>query len=181
MTFRNPASGSVPILGYHKSPALPVNAADDIFRPSIYGRSVRVGTGQSGHLPSQIFGDQDARALEHQSRCVMIAGQGHRARSADLLAFRRWVRVPVAAHKEHSVPLRPAWTPRSISELPTAHGVAVRCTGGDPGRDGLGGRTPAGRVWHRRRVRVRPLRFRRHERALRDMMAARLTLGGGPA
>jgi len=52
---------------------------------------------------------------------------------------------------------------------------------GDPGRDGLAGRAPAGRVWHRRRVRVRPLRLLRHERALRDMMAARLTLGGGPA
>ena len=27
------------------------------------------------------------------------------------------------------MPLRPAWTPRSISELPTAHGVAFRYTG----------------------------------------------------
>jgi hypothetical protein len=30
------------------------------------------------------FGDQDARALEHRSRCVMIAGRGYRARSADM-------------------------------------------------------------------------------------------------
>jgi hypothetical protein len=77
--------------------------------------------------------------------------------------------------------LRPAWTPRSISELPTAHGVAVRYTGGDPGRDGLGGRTPAGRVLASPTCPSSTLRFRRRERALRDMMAARLTLGGGPA
>jgi hypothetical protein len=30
-----------------------------------------------------LFGDQDARALEYQSRCVTIAGRGHSARSAD--------------------------------------------------------------------------------------------------
>jgi hypothetical protein len=58
MTFRHPAIGPVPILKYHKSAALTINApADDIFRSSIYGRSVRVGIGQSGHLPSQILGD----------------------------------------------------------------------------------------------------------------------------
>jgi hypothetical protein len=28
--------------------------------------------------------DQDAHALDHLSRCVTIAGHGHRARSADL-------------------------------------------------------------------------------------------------
>jgi hypothetical protein len=32
------------------------------------------------------FGDQDARALEHRSRCVMIADRGYRARSADMVA-----------------------------------------------------------------------------------------------
>jgi hypothetical protein len=85
MTFRHPASGPVPILKYHKSAARhpTINApADDIFRSSIYGRSVRVGIGQSGHLPSQIFGDQDARNLERQSRCVTIAGGDCRAGSA---------------------------------------------------------------------------------------------------
>ena len=33
-------------------------------------------------------GDQDARALEHQSRCLMIAGRGYRARSAFWAAAR---------------------------------------------------------------------------------------------
>jgi hypothetical protein len=35
-------------------------------------------------LVKRVIGDQDARALECQSRCVMIAGHGHHARSADL-------------------------------------------------------------------------------------------------
>jgi hypothetical protein len=39
------------------------------------------------------------------------------------------VRAPVAAQKEHSVPVRPAWTLRSISESLPAPGVAVRYTG----------------------------------------------------
>lgn len=78
------------------------------------------------------------------------------------------------------MPLRPAWTPRSISELPQAHGVAVGCTGvirdamgweGGRLQDGLGIADAS---------EFDPYRFLRHERALRDMMAARLTLGGGP-
>ena len=78
------------------------------------------------------------------------------------------------------MPLRPAWTIRSISELLTAPGVAVHYTGVI--RDAMG--------WEGVRLQdalaspTRPrstVRFLRHERALRDMMAARLTLGGGPA
>lgn len=79
------------------------------------------------------------------------------------------------------MPLRPAWTPRSSSELPTAYGVAVRYTrvvgdamGWEGGRlqDWLGIADAS---------EFDPYRFLRHERALRDMMAARLTVGGGPA
>jgi hypothetical protein len=79
------------------------------------------------------------------------------------------------------VPLRAAWTLRSISELPMAPGVAVRYTGvvrdamgweGGRLQDGFGIADASG---------ARPVRFLRHERALRDMMVARLTLGGGPA
>jgi hypothetical protein len=32
-------------------------------------------------------GDQDGSVLERQSRCVMIAGRGRRARSADMHAW----------------------------------------------------------------------------------------------
>ena len=71
--------------------------------------------------------------------------------------------------------------PGSICELPAARGVAVRCTGvigdamgweGGCLQDGLGiaGASELG-----------PCRVLRHERALRDMMAARLTLGEGLA
>jgi hypothetical protein len=79
------------------------------------------------------------------------------------------------------VPLRPAWTPRSISEVPAARGVAVGCTGvirdamgweGGRLQDGLGIADAS---------EFDPYCFLRHERALHDMMAARLTLGGGPA
>ena len=79
------------------------------------------------------------------------------------------------------MPLRPAWTPRSISELPTAHGVAVGCTGVI--RDAMGGEGGRLQDWLgiADASEFDPYRFLRHERALRDMMAARLTLGGGPA
>ena len=79
------------------------------------------------------------------------------------------------------MPVRPAWTLRSISELLTARGVAVRCTGvirdamgwaGGRLQDGFGIAGASGFGLYR---------FLRHERALGDMMAARLTLGGGPA
>ena len=79
------------------------------------------------------------------------------------------------------MPVRAAWTLRSISELPTAPGVAVRCTGvirdamgwaGGRLQDGFGIAGASGFGLYR---------FLRHERALGDMMAARLTLGGGPA
>ena len=79
------------------------------------------------------------------------------------------------------MPLRPAWTSRSISELPTAPGVVVRYTavirdamGSEGGylQDWLGIAGASG---------FGPCRFLRHEWALGDMMAARPTLGGGPA
>ena len=40
---------------------------------------------------------------------------------------------------------------------------------------------PAGLAWLADASEFAPCRFLRHERALRDMMAARPTLGGGPA
>jgi hypothetical protein len=81
------------------------------------------------------------------------------------------------------VPLGPAWTLRSISELPTAPGVAVRCTGvirDALGREG-GRRQDGSGIAGGSGFDPYLYRFLGHERALRDMMAAGLTLGGGPA
>ena len=79
------------------------------------------------------------------------------------------------------MPLRPAWTSRSISELPTAPGVAVRYTGVI--RDAMGREGGCLQDWLgiADASDFGPCRFLRHQWALRDMMAARPTLGGGPA
>jgi hypothetical protein len=43
---------------------------------------------QAGRHENIRQGDQDARALEHQSRCVTVTGRGHRARSAQCSVVR---------------------------------------------------------------------------------------------
>ena len=145
-------------------------------------------TGQSVPAPGRycnpeskrIFGDQLPEAGHSLSRCVINPRREQRGTAADLLGFADRVRACSGA-KERSVPLRPAWTSRSISELPTAPGVAVRCTGAI--RDAMGREGGCLQDWLgiADASEFAPCRFLRHEWALRDMMAAMPTLGGGPA
>ena len=51
---------------------------------AIIGRSASYATQIAGGVPEQIIGARFAHVLERRSRCVMIAGRGRRARSADL-------------------------------------------------------------------------------------------------
>ncbi len=74
MTFRNPASGSVSIIKYHKSAALTINApAGDIFGSSIYDiRAICAGSVSDNQvIASQIFGGM--RELQPISYSLLVA------------------------------------------------------------------------------------------------------------
>lgn len=99
------------------------------------GETVRKQPDNQSSRRRKIPGDQEARALEHQSRSVTIAGRGHRARSAvrrggparlDRLRFpTEWefcVRYRVVSCCRPAIwsSSRPAWHLTAAGEQPTA-------------------------------------------------------------